>query len=123
MAVEKVELTCITCPMGCQLTATVEDGTVTYVTGNTCPRGAQYAREELTTPMRMLTGTVKCKRGRLPLLPVVSAAKLPKTGIIAAAAALRSVKVTAPVKAGDVIVKNIMGFGVDIVAARDMQMA
>ena len=121
MAVEKVELTCITCPMGCQLTATVEDGTVTDVTGNTCPRGAQYAREELTTPMRMLTGTVK--RGRLPLLPVVSAAKLPKTGIIAAAAALRSVKVTAPVKAGDVIVKNIMGFGVDIVAARDMQMA
>ena len=120
MAVEKVELTCITCPMGCQLTATVEDGTVTDVTGNTCPRGAQYAREELTTPMRMLTGTVKCKRGRLP---VVSAAKLPKTGIIAAAAALRSVKVTAPVKAGDVIVKNIMGFGVDIVAARDMQMA
>ncbi len=55
MAVEKVELTCITCPMGCQLTATLENGTVTDVTGNNCPRGAQYAREELTTPMRMLT--------------------------------------------------------------------
>lgn len=87
MAVEKVELTCITCPMGCHLTATLENGTVTDVTGNNCPRGAQYAREELTTPMRMLTGTVKCKRGRLALLPVVSAAKLPKSGIVAAAAA------------------------------------
>lgn len=123
MAVEKVELTCITCPMGCQLTATLENGMVTDVTGNNCPRGAQYAREELTTPMRMLTGTVKCKRGRLALLPVVSAAKLPKSGIVAAAAALRSVKVTAPIKAGDVIVKNILGSGVDVVAARDMQMA
>ncbi len=59
----------------------------------------------------------------MALLPVVSAAKLPKSGIVASAAALRSVKVTAPIKAGDVIVKNILGSGVDIVAARDMQMA
>ena len=53
------ELTCIGCPMGCQLTAVLEDGQVTRVTGNTCPRGDAYARKECTHPARTVTGTVR----------------------------------------------------------------
>ena len=72
MATETKVLNCINCPLSCELTATVEDGVVTNVTGNFCPRGAQYAKEELTAPTRMLTSTVRVDGGRLPLLPFPS---------------------------------------------------
>lgn len=114
-------MNCINCPMGCELTVTVdENGKFVSVTGNTCPRGAQYAKDEVTAPKRMLTSTVRIKNGFLPLLPVVSAKPLPKEKIIACAEALRSVEAAAPVKAGDVVVGNILGLGVDIVASREM---
>lgn len=117
---ETKELNCINCPMGCLLTVTLEDGAITQVTGNTCPRGEKYAHQELTDPRRMLTSTVKVAGGALPLLPVVSADTLPKGKILECAAALRAVTVTAPVKAGAVVAENILGLGVDIVASRDM---
>ncbi len=123
MATETKVLNCINCPLSCELTATVEDGVVTNVTGNSCPRGAQYAKEELTAPTRMLTATVRIEGGRLPLLPVVSAKKLPKGRVNDCAEALRSVSVKAPVRTGDVIAADILGLGVDIVASRDMEMA
>ena len=64
------ELTCIGCPMGCQLRATLEDGVVTAVTGNTCPRGDAYARKECVHPERTVTGTVRVLGGPLPVVPV-----------------------------------------------------
>ena len=67
------ELTCIGCPMGCQLRATLEDGVVTAVTGNTCPRGDAYARKECVHPERTVTGTVRVLGGPLPVVPVVLA--------------------------------------------------
>lgn len=121
MATETKIMNCICCPLGCELTSTLEDGVVTNVTGNSCPRGAKYAKAELTAPTRMLTTTVRVKGGRLPLLPVVSADVLPKGRILDCAAALRRVEVQAPVKAGDVIAADILGLGVDIVASRDME--
>lgn len=120
MSVEMKQLNCINCPMGCLLTVTVKDGKVTSVTGNTCPRGEAYGQQELTNPQRMLTSTIRIAHGALPLLPVVSKATLPKGRIIDCANALRDVVVEAPVKAGDVVVPNILGLGVDIVASRDM---
>ena len=120
MAVETKVLNCITCPMGCEITATIEDGKVTSVKGNTCPRGEKYAQEELTAPKRMLTSTVEIEGGLLPQLPVVSKSVLPKGCILDCAMALRSVKVKAPVHEGDVVVHDILGLGVDIVASRDM---
>ena len=120
MAVETKVMNCIMCPLGCELTVTLEDGVFTSVTGNTCPRGAKYAQDEVTAPKRMLTSTVAVEGGLLPLLPVVSASVLPKERILDCAAYLRGVKVTAPVKTGDVVVKNILGLGVDIIASRDM---
>ncbi len=113
-------LNCIMCPMGCELTATMEDGVVTSVKGNSCPRGEKYAKDELTNPMRMLTSTVRIEGAALHLLPVVSKSTLPKGKILECAEALREIKAKAPVKVGDVIAPNILGLGVDIVASRDM---
>ena len=120
---EKMEtkvMKCIMCPMGCEMTVTMENGKFISVTGNTCPRGARYAETEVTDPRRMLTTTVRVEGGLLPLLPVVSADVLPKGKIADCVAYLRNVIVQAPVKAGDVIIPDILGLGVDIVASRDM---
>lgn len=120
MAVETRVMNCIMCPLGCEMTVTIEDGAVTKVTGNTCPRGPKYAHDEIVAPKRMLTSTVRVSNGLLPLLPVVSQTTLPKEQVLTCAAALRQVVVTAPVTAGQVIVKDILGLGVDIVASRSM---
>ena len=120
MAVETKVMNCIMCPIGCELTVTLTDGVFSSVTGNTCPRGAVYAKDEVTAPKRMLTGTVACEGGLLPLLPVVSAAPLPKEKVLECAAFLRRVTVAAPVACNQVIVKNILGLGVDMVASREL---
>lgn len=121
MAVETRMMNCIMCPLGCEMTVTIEDGAVTSVTGNTCPRGPKYAHDEVTAPKRMLTSTVQVEGGLLPLLPVVSKSTLPKESILDCAAALRQIKITAPVAEGQIIVENILGLGVDIVASRAME--
>ena len=82
------ELTCIGCPMGCQLTAVLEDGQVTRVTGNTCPRGDAYARKECTHPARTVTGTVRVSGGALPVVSVRTAGEVPKEKVLDVARAL-----------------------------------
>ena len=120
MAVETRVMNCIMCPIGCELTVNIEDGKVVSVTGNTCPRGPKSANDEVTAPKRMLTSTVAIEGGLMPLLPVVSATVLPKERVLDCAAYLRGVTVKAPIKTGDVVVKDILGLGVDIIASRDM---
>lgn len=121
MAVETRIMNCIMCPLGCEMTVTIEDGAVTGVTGNICPRGPKYAHDEVVAPKRMLTSTVRVNGGLLPLVPVVSKTTLPKERILDCAAALRQVIVEASVSEGQVIVENILGLGVDIVASRSME--
>ena len=101
------ELTCIGCPMGCQLTAVMDGSRVTEVTGNTCPRGDAYARKECTHPARTVTGTVRVTGGLLPVVSVRTRA-------------LCRVHLTAPVHAGDVVIPNVLGTGVDVVATRSV---
>ena len=79
------ELTCIRCPMGCQLTVTMDGDNVT-VTGNTCPRGAEYGKNEVTNPLRTVTSSVRVTGGELPLVSVKTAGEIPKGKIEAAKA-------------------------------------
>ena len=123
MSIEKRLLTCIVCPRGCEMTATITDGVVSEVLGNSCPRGKKYAEEEIAAPKRMLTSSIRVVNGTLPLLPVVSKTNLPKERILDCAKALRKVKVQAPIKEGQVVCTDILGLGVDIVASRAMPVA
>jgi CxxC motif-containing protein len=118
---EKRRISCIVCPLSCVGEVSVAGGLVTGVEGFSCPRGQAYAREEVTAPKRMLTSTVKVTGGRLPLLPVVSRQPLPKDKIRACARCLSTVTVAAPVTEGDVVVADILGLGVDVVASRDLE--
>ena len=115
----KQELTCIVCPMGCALTVETENGSVTSVAGNTCKRGESYARQECTHPERMLCTTVKVKSGRLPVVPVKSASPVPKELLFACMQEINQITVQAPVKIGDVVLKNILNTGIDIVATNE----
>lgn len=114
------ELTCIGCPLGCALTVTMDGDTVSSVTGNTCPRGDAYARKEVTNPTRIVTSTVRVNGGVCPMVNVKTASDIPKDKIFVCTEALKDVVVTAPVKIGDVLLSNVAGTGVDIVAARNV---
>lgn len=119
---ETKELTCIVCPVGCKLSATI-DGSDMAIEGNACPRGKKYGLDELCSPMRMLTSTVRIVGGFLPRLPVRSKSPIPKGKIGDALKELRMVSVTAPVGIGEVILKNVAGTGVDMEASRPMEKA
>lgn len=111
-------LTCVSCPMGCALTVRMEDGRVASVTGNQCPRGVVYAEAECVNPVRTVTSTVPVAGGDLPVLPVKTASPIPKTSIMACMEELRGVRVRAPLAIGDVVVHDVAGTGVDVVATR-----
>lgn len=121
MAEEVRHLTCINCPLGCQLTVTMKDGEVTDVSGNTCPRGAAYGRKEVTHPTRIVTSSVRVNGGSMPMVSVKTASDIPKEKIFDICHALEGVEVQAPVKIGDVIVPNVCGTGVDIIATRNIK--
>lgn len=109
------ELTCIVCPRGCQLTAVLnDDGSVT-VKGNTCKRGEEYAKAELTHPVRTLTTTVRTADGSV--LPVRTAQPIPKELVFEAMKAVNALVLDRPVTFGDVVIADILGTGVDLIAA------
>ena len=111
-----MELTCIVCPMGCRMSIE-KCGDGWNVTGNTCKRGETYAIQETTCPMRTLTSLVRITGGDGPLCPVKTANVIPKVKIAEALAEVKAACAQAPVSIGDVIISNIAGTGVDLVAA------
>ena len=113
-------LICITCPMGCTLEVTHEGQTITKVEGNACKRGPDYAQAELTDPRRMVTSTVKVQGAAHPLVPVYTAAPIPKPLIFALLGELRRVELQAPVKVGQIVLANALGTGIDVLASRDL---
>lgn len=116
---EKRELICIGCPMGCPLVVELEGSDVVSVTGQTCKRGEVYARKEVTNPTRIVTSTVKVEGGKVDMVSVKTRDDIPKGKIFECVKALKGVTVKAPVRIGDVIVANVAGTGVDIVATKD----
>ena len=109
------EMTCIICPMGCRLTCETDGDRIT-VSGNTCKRGEKYAIQEMTCPMRTVTSLIAVDGASLPLCPVKTAQQVPKAKIGEVLTALRAARVQAPVKLGDVLIADVAGTGVDIVA-------
>lgn len=118
---EKRELTCIGCPLGCTLIVSMENRTVVSVEGNTCRRGDDYARKEVTNPTRIVTSTVRVEGGKDVTVAVKTKKDIPKSMIFDCVKALKGVTVKAPVKIGDVILSNAAGTGVDIVASSNVE--
>ena len=112
------EFICISCPMGCHLKVDVDNKTVT---GNTCKRGEIYGLNEVTNPVRVVTSTVKVNGGELPVVPVKTAGAIPKKLNFECMKVINETTVNAPVKMGDVLIKDVLGTGIDVVASRDIE--
>ena len=102
---------CIVCPKGCRLT--VDENTLA-VTGNGCPRGAEYGKNELTHPVRVVTSTVRVEGADICRCPVKTAGSVPKEKMFAVMDALDGVCLHAPVHCGDVVLADVCGTGVDL---------
>lgn len=119
---EAKDMVCIVCPLGCKLKVIKDDTTDTgyVVEGNKCFRGADYGVKELTNPTRVLTTTVVISDAPLKRLPVRTSGAIPKHLIQQAMKQINKVEVKAPIKVEQVIIKNILDTGVDVVASRSM---
>ncbi len=115
------ELTCVACPLGCPLTVTIENNEVTDVKGNTCKRGAEYAVTECTNPVRSLTTTVRVNGSDTYVVPVKSSVAIPKGLLFDAMQEINNTSINAPVHIGDVVIKNILDTGADIVATNEVK--
>ncbi|MDE6614751.1 MAG: DUF1667 domain-containing protein, partial [Clostridia bacterium] len=114
------ELICICCPMGCRLKVDDSDLNDIKVSGNTCPRGAKYAQDEVVCPKRMVTSVARVEGGTIAMVSVKTSDSIPKDKIFDALALLDGLSVPAPVQSGQVIVSDVLGLGVDFVATKDV---
>lgn len=113
----KKQITCIVCPRGCIMTAEGCGDTWT-VTGNACKRGEKHAIGECTNPVRTVTSTVRIENRQDTMLPVKTAAPIPKGEMFALMERIRNTKVPAPVKIGDVIIDGV--FGTQVIATGEV---
>lgn len=113
------ELTCIGCPLGCNLTVAV-DGEEITVSGNNCPNGEKYAKNEVTNPTRIVTSTIKVFGGSIERVSCKTASPIPKAKIFACMDEIKKAHVNAPVKIGDVLIKDVANSGVDVVATKNV---
>ena len=108
-------LTCIVCPLGCDLTVELADGKVISVSGNTCPRGKKYAETECIAPMRTVTSTVRCDDGSL--VSVKTDSPIPKEKMFDCIKIINNTVAHLPISVGDVIIKDV--YGSNIVATQN----
>jgi CxxC motif-containing protein len=111
-------LTCINCPNGCDLQ--IDEKTM-MVTGNRCPRGKDYALSELTCPMRSLTSTVKTTVAGYPVISVRTSSVIKKADIFKAMKEINKVVVTKKMNVGDVVIKGLLGYEVDVIITSPMK--
>lgn len=125
-ATETLQFNCTTCPSECLLTVEVErdaDGAVVEVrsvTGNSCPRGDKFAHQELICPMRVLTTTIAVSGGDEALLPVRTAEAIPLALHAQAMNFIRGLVVNTPIRIGDVVLEDLLGTSIDLVASMDI---
>ena len=112
----KRNLTCIVCPMGCSIDVEIEDGKVTEISGNTCKRGAEYAKNECISPVRTITSTVRCAGGGV--IPVKTDKPIPKDKIFECMKIINNTVVPLPISADDVIIKDVYGSNIIATAER-----
>ncbi len=126
---ETLQFNCTTCPSECLLTVEAERDAkgavveVRSVTGNSCPRGDKFAHQELTCPMRVLTTTVAVSGGDEALLPVRTAEAIPLKLHPQAMDLIRSLVVDAPIRMGDVVLKDLLNTDIDLIASMDIDPA
>jgi CxxC motif-containing protein len=115
--------TCLSCPIGCALTARIADDKAVEISGNQCPRGDAYGRQEALEPMRVLPSSVRVVNGTRPLLSVKTDCPIPRRLIVEAMRLICNVSVEAPIAIGEIVLKDILDTGANLVATRGIRRA
>ena len=110
------EIICIVCPNSCLMTASDQN----EIRGNKCPRGRDFAVSELVNPVRTISSTVKTVFPQTPVLPVRTASEIPKGKIFDVMREINKVVIDKPLQRGDVVIKNVLGLEVDIIATSNV---
>ncbi len=114
------EFTCIMCPRGCEITGELEEGKEPVITGNACPKGADYVKQEMVDPMRNIASSVRITGAEEPVVSVRLNHPVPKSRIFDVMAEIRKAEVTAPVWIGDVVIKDVLGLGSDVIITKNV---
>lgn len=112
------DLVCIVCPKGCRLHVDEENSFA--VTGNSCPRGAEYGRNEISNPTRVLTSTVRLRGGSLRRCPVRTDKAVPRGKLLKIMKLLDQVELTSPVTIGQKVLTDVCGTGADVIVTRNL---
>jgi len=119
--VAEVNIICVGCPVGCTVSLAIgDDGKLAAITGCKCKAGKKYVVEEYKNPVRVLTGTIVTQDSAWPLLPVRTAAPIPKAKLLPGMRVLAKTRIKPPVKIGDVVISNLLGTRVSVVATSDL---
>ena len=115
------KITCIVCPIGCKILIKTDGTRFEVVNGNKCKRGIDYTRSEALDPRRMLTTSVLVNYGEWPLVSVKSSKPVPKNKVFTVLKEIKKMKIDAPVKVGQIIIKNVENTNIDIVATKEVK--
>ncbi len=118
---EVKEYICIVCPLSCHITLEAENGEIVDVTGYTCKKGYNFAKNEYVNPVRTLTTVIELENSNYNCLPVISDGAIPKNMLYECLKTLKNIKVKAPVTAGDIIIKDLLSTNVNIVSAKSVK--
>lgn len=119
---EKRDMVCIVCPVGCHMEIIEDKNSETgyIVNGAACKRGEIYGVKELSNPTRLLTSTVKIRGGLIPRIPVRTDKEIPKDKIFEVMEIINKIELDAPVKMGDILAANILGLDVNIISSKSV---
>ncbi|HBL84121.1 MAG: hypothetical protein A2Y17_12715 [Clostridiales bacterium GWF2_38_85] len=115
------KMTCIICPRGCRMTVKYENNTLIECKDNFCARGPTYAKNEIAAPTRVLTSTIPTDSKTVPLMPVKTSKAIPKEQLFTAMKLVKTIRAKAPLKCGDVIYKDFMVQGTDLICGRNLK--
>ncbi|MBN1526945.1 MAG: DUF1667 domain-containing protein [Candidatus Omnitrophica bacterium] len=115
------KITCIECPKGCSLAVDIENCKVVSVTGNECPKGEKHAKAEVENPMRILTTAVLAEGLAVKMVPARTDKPIPKSLLMEAMEAVKRIRVERPLGVGEVIAKDLLGTGADLVSTRRVE--
>jgi CxxC motif-containing protein len=115
------KITCIICPIGCKIFVKTDGKQIAITEGNICKKGIDYAKSEALDPRRMLTTSVLVKDGEWPLVSIKSTRPIPRDKLFPILRQIKKITINAPVRSGQIIIKNVLNSGVDIVATKTIK--
>lgn len=121
MITKDQKITCILCPIGCKILIKIDGKKIDILEGNKCNKGIEYSRNEALDPRRMLTTLILVKNGEWPLVSVRTSEPVPKKKIFSVLKVTKNIKLFAPIKSGQIIIKNVANTNIDIIATKSIK--